>query len=195
MTAALPRALCCGACLLFAAAYPALPQAQTNSACSVAGVVMSGRAVLPGVVVTLSGTDAHPTDTTASGNDGLYSLKAPAPGRYTLRAEFIGVRADRSRDRSRRGQLPAAPRSDDDARVARTRSCRDGHRCISCERNRGHRRLACDRRCVSVGDTGDRSSRRRSRRRRRWTRSGRRTGSGISEPHARAGRRRRSSRE
>src|SRR6476469_4179664 len=82
-----PRALCYGACLLFAAVYPARPRAQAPSPCMVAGAIASGRIPLPGVVVSLADADAHAGDTTASGADGLYSLKAPGPGRYTLKAE------------------------------------------------------------------------------------------------------------
>ena len=89
MSGASVRALCCGACLLFAAGYPALPQAQSASVCTVTGTVVSGRTLLPGVVVTLSGSDGRVVDSTASGNDGLYSLRIPGPGHYTVKAEFV----------------------------------------------------------------------------------------------------------
>jgi trimeric autotransporter adhesin len=87
VTAQLPRAFR-WACLLLAAACPALPRAQTQSGCAIAGAVVSGRTALPGVVVSLTDADARVVDATASGADGLYSLKAPGPGRYKLTAEF-----------------------------------------------------------------------------------------------------------
>ena len=89
MTSGFLRVLGCGACLLFAAAYPALPLAQTSAGCSVAGAIVSGRTPLPGVVVSLADANARAVDGTASGPDGLYSLKIPGPGTYTLKAEFV----------------------------------------------------------------------------------------------------------
>ena len=44
---------------------------------------------LPDKAVSLLDTDNHPLDVGASGADGVYSLKIPGPGRYTLKAEFF----------------------------------------------------------------------------------------------------------
>jgi hypothetical protein len=89
VTLGLPRAVFCGACLLLAAAWPALPLAQTPSSCTIGGVIVSGRTPLPGVVVSIVDADAHAVDATASGTDGIYSLKVPGAGRYTLKAELV----------------------------------------------------------------------------------------------------------
>jgi hypothetical protein len=85
------------ACPLAAALFPAFPRAQSSPACTVGGVIVSGRTPLPGVVVSIAGADAHAVDATASGTDGIYVLKAPGPGRYTLKAEFAAF-APISRD-------------------------------------------------------------------------------------------------
>jgi hypothetical protein len=66
-----------------------LPHAQTAPACSVSGTIASTRTLLPGVVVSLFDGDNHPLDVGASGADGIYTLKIPGPGRYTLKAEFF----------------------------------------------------------------------------------------------------------
>jgi len=77
------------ACLIAAAIYPALPHAQTAPACSVGGIIASGRTLLPGVVVSVVDSENHAIDVTASGADGAYALKIPGAGRYTLKAEFV----------------------------------------------------------------------------------------------------------
>ena len=76
------------ACLLVAALYPALPQAQAPSGCVVGGTISSGRTLLPGVVVSIFNGENHALDVSASAADGTYALKIPDAGRYTLKAEF-----------------------------------------------------------------------------------------------------------
>jgi hypothetical protein len=77
------------ACLLAAALHPIVPFAQVGPACSVSGVISSGRTLLPGVVVSVVDADNHALDVSASNADGVYALKIPGPGRYTLKAEFF----------------------------------------------------------------------------------------------------------
>ena len=81
------------ACLLVAALYPALPQAQAPSGCVVGGTVSSGRTLVPGVVVSISNGENHALDVSASAADGTYALKIPGAGRYTLKAEFAAFAA------------------------------------------------------------------------------------------------------
>jgi hypothetical protein len=77
------------ACLLVAALRPVVPLAQTSAGCAVSGTVASARTLLPGVVVSLLDADTRALDVSASGADGIYTLKIPGPGRYTLKAEFF----------------------------------------------------------------------------------------------------------
>src|SRR5262249_50949602 len=65
--------------LVAAVLYPALPRAQAPAMCTVSGTVTSGRAPLPGVVVSIAGADDKPLDISSSGLDGSYALKIPAP--------------------------------------------------------------------------------------------------------------------
>jgi hypothetical protein len=76
-------------CLLATALHPIVPFAQIGPACSVSGVISSGRTLLPGVVVSVIDAENHALDVSASNADGVYALKIPGPGRYTLKAEFF----------------------------------------------------------------------------------------------------------
>jgi hypothetical protein len=76
------------ACLLVAALHPIVPLAQSAAGCSIGGTVTSTRTPLPGVVVSVLDAD-RTVDVSASGVDGVYTLKIPGPGRYIVKAEFI----------------------------------------------------------------------------------------------------------
>jgi hypothetical protein len=67
---------------------PALPFAQSSANCSVGGVVTANRIPLPGVVVSLVGQDQQVVDVSSTGTDGVFALKAPVFGGYTLKAEL-----------------------------------------------------------------------------------------------------------
>jgi hypothetical protein len=82
------RALVVGACLAAAATCPALLAEQASSDCVVAGVVASGRTMLPGVVVSITDGSNRTIDVAATAADGSYALKVPDAGQYTLKAEF-----------------------------------------------------------------------------------------------------------
>ena len=74
--------------LVAAALSPALPFAQTGSTCVVGGAITANRIPLPGVVVTLVGSDQHVVDVSSTGADGTYVLKVPVFGGYTVKAEL-----------------------------------------------------------------------------------------------------------
>src|SRR5581483_3391588 len=72
--------------LLLALLMPAFPLAQ-NAACAIGGAVTSNGIALPGVVVSLT-SGGQVVDVTSTGVDGAYSLRVPASGAYTVKAEL-----------------------------------------------------------------------------------------------------------
>jgi hypothetical protein len=70
-----------------------LLSAQTSSG-SVGGLVHDkGNAVIPGVMITLTGTDTGVSSTTLSNDTGAYSFASVLPGNYKLTAELTGFRS------------------------------------------------------------------------------------------------------
>src|SRR3954447_15467720 len=66
-----------------------MPHAQSAPNCAVAGIIVSGRIPLPGVVVSIADAEHHVLDLAGSGTDGSYAVKVPGAGRYTLSAELV----------------------------------------------------------------------------------------------------------
>jgi hypothetical protein len=75
--------------LLVAALHPIAPLAQSAASCSIGGTITSTRTPLPGVVISAFDADGRSVDVSASGVDGVYALRIPGAGRYTLKAEFV----------------------------------------------------------------------------------------------------------
>src|SRR5262249_38397071 len=82
------RAVLLGFFLAASAICPVLVAEQAPSDCSVTGVVVSGRAALPGVVLSIVDDADRAVDVGATNVDGTFTLKIPAAGHYTLKAEL-----------------------------------------------------------------------------------------------------------
>jgi trimeric autotransporter adhesin len=74
--------------LLLAQAPSSSPAGQSGSRCTVAGEVTTGRARLPGVVITVTPAAGAPATATSTGLDGRYAAPVEGPGTYTVQADL-----------------------------------------------------------------------------------------------------------